>query len=149
MIGKTLSQAVCGLWKHKSNPWESGTTDRGSRLQCYLLGANNPKCYQDLEPTVEANSCIVDSSEHFFAGPAWTCPSSAACRSCSEPSLWAYSLHGSGQSELCCYTAPAGRAFPVLVSGSIAVHRHPFAIFVWIDFLKAPGNILFIFLLLF
>ena len=93
--------------------------------------------------TVVANSCIVDSSEHVFAGPAWTCPSSAASRSSSEPLLWAYSLHRSGQSELCCYAAPAGRAFPVLVSASIAVHRHPFAIFVWIDFLKAPGNILF------
>lgn len=29
----------------------------------------------------------------------------------SKPLLWAYSLHSSGQSELCCYAHPAGRAF--------------------------------------
>lgn len=55
----------------------------------------------------------------------------------SEPLLWAYSLHRSSQSELCCYAAPQAEPFsPVLVTASLSVLRHPFAIFVWLDFLK-------------
>lgn len=65
--------------------------------------------------------------------PQFNCPQELS----SEPLLWPYSLHRSSQSELCCYAALQSEPFSLdLVTASLTVLRHLFAIFVWLDLLK-------------
>lgn len=118
-----------------------GRSDRQRRQVMELsVGGSQPPVLSGL-PTAVANSCCaLDFSEHVFAGPAWTCPSSAACRSTAwSPCYGLIPCTVLANQRSVATLPPRAQPFsPVAVTASIAVHRHLFAIFVWIDFLKAP-----------
>lgn len=47
---------------------------------CGKCQTNNAKCYEGSQLLL-ANSCTLDCCKLSLAGPAWTCSSSAACKS--------------------------------------------------------------------
>lgn len=91
---------------------------------------------------------ITAASQQLYSGLFQAClcracvglPSSAACRSAAQSPCYGSLLCPglANQSSVATQPLQAAPFSPVLVTASIAVHRPPFAVFVWIHFLKAP-----------